>query len=403
MDLKQYSQLDGLAIGELVNGGEVSRSEVRAAAVAAIELANPAINAVIETFQPSDSVDGRRGGDTAAPFAGVPFLLKDLGAHDAGVTFELGSRLTAGLRAPPFASELVNRFRSAGVDIIGRTNVPELGSSCTTEPLLHGPTRNPWNLDRTPGGSSGGAAAAVAAGIVPMAHANDAGGSIRWPAACCGLFGLKPSRNLNPVGPDAGLALAGLACEHVVSRTVRDSAAMLDGTAGPDVGAWTYTPRHPGSYLEAIGSPPKPLRIALNLTPTFPPTVIQPEVVDAVRDAAALCESLGHRVEEATVELDAEPMLRAFSIIWSVGLRGAVEGLSLFTGRKPSDETLEPHVMAAYRDAGANSATEMLWALEQMNTVSRAYGRRVIRRERQYLVDCCRSVLRQTRRARSEC
>lgn len=370
MKLSEYAELDGLAVGRLVREGAVSRTEIRDVALDAIDLCNPALNAVIEVYRDADVT-----GDSSELFAGVPFLLKDIGSHDAGVLFEMGSRLSAGLRAPPFASELVNRFRKSGVVILGRTNVPELGSSCTTEPILYGPTRNPWNLGRTPGGSSGGAAAAVASGMVPIAHANDAGGSIRWPASCCGLFGLKPSRNLNPVGPDAGLALNGLACEHIVSRTVRDTAAMLDETAGPDVGAWCYTPRRAGSYLEAIATPPRPLRIALNLSPNFPPATIEANVVDAITDVARLCESLGHQVEVATLDMDSEPLLRAFAIIWSSSLRTGIEGLSLATGRVPGPDTIEPHVLAAWRDAADYDVTDVMQALDTMNVASRAYGR----------------------------
>lgn len=372
MDLADYARFDGLGLGQLVRAGDISAAELAEVGLKAVATLNPSLNAVIEVYGDAAAKTAPR---PEGAFAGVPFLLKDIGSHDAGVTFELGSRLTQGMVAPPFASELVNRFRATGLTVIGRTNIPEMGSSCTTEPLLHGPTRNPWNLDRTPGGSSGGAAAAVASGMVPIAHANDAGGSIRWPAACCGIFGLKPSRNLNPVGPDGILAVSGLAAEHIVSRTVRDSAAMLDATAGPDAGAWCYTPRHGGSYLDDHVAEPRPLRIGLNLDARFPPTNVSPEVVDAIRHSARLCESLGHHVEEADFAFDHETMLEAFSIIWSCNLRGGVEFLAQMTGRAISDETLEPHVLAAWRDAEHVSATRFDWALNQMNIVARAYGR----------------------------
>lgn len=370
MKFTDYAQYDGLGLAALVRAGEVSARELAETSLKAVAALNPALNAVIETYieAPAAAVT------TEGPFAGVPFLLKDIGSHDADVTFELGSRLAQGLKAPPFASELVNRFRATGLTVIGRTNIPEMGSSCTTEPLLYGPTRNPWNTDRTAGGSSGGAAAAVASGMVPIAHANDAGGSIRWPAACCGIFGLKPSRNLNPVGPDAALALNGLAAEHIVSRTVRDTAAMLDATAGPDVGAWCFTPRHGGSYLDDHVRDHRPLRIGVNLDARFPPTTVSAEVVDAIRQSAALCETLGHHVEEADFTFDHEMMLEAFSIIWSCSLRGGVEFLSGLTGRPIGEDTLEPHVLAAWRDAEGVSATRLDWALGQMNIVARAYG-----------------------------
>ena len=373
MKLGEYSGFDGLGLAALVRNQEVTPEELAQTALRAIQVANPALNAVIEVYDPPESGAAYVGAEPG-PFAGVPFLLKDIGSHDANVKFELGSRLARGLRAPPFPSELVRRFRSSGVAIVGRTNIPELGSSCATEPLLYGPTRNPWNLERTPGGSSGGAAAAIAAGIVPIAHANDAGGSIRWPAACCGLFGLKPSRNLNPHGPDEALAVNGLAAEHVLTRSVRDSAAMLDVTAGPDVGAWCYTPRFPGSYLQAIQRPPDSLRIALDLDAKFPPTTLDPQIVRAVRATGVMCESLGHRVEEATVEFDHEAAFEALGIIWASGLRASVEALSALTARPVSEETVEPHIMAAYRYTEGLSAVRLQWALEKMNTVARAYG-----------------------------
>lgn len=372
MNLDEYSSYDGIELAGLVRKGDISALELAKTGLAAIEKINPQINAVIETYEvatdlPQPAIDGT--------FAGVPFLLKDIGSHDAGVKFELGSRLAQGLLAPPWASELVSRFKSSGVTVLGRTNIPEMGSSCTTEPLLYGPTRNPWNLSRTAGGSSGGAAAAVAAGLVPIAHANDAGGSIRWPAACCGLVGLKPSRNLNPVGPDEALALNGLAAEHIVSRSVRDTAAMLDVTAGPDAGAWCYTPRIEGSYLAGSQRSPGKLRIALSLDPKFPPTTLEPEVVDAIRDTAQLCRDLGHEVEEANLDFDHEAMLRSFALIWSVSLRGGVEAISAMTGRSIGPDSLEPHVLAAWRDTENVSGVELNAALAQMNMVSRAYGK----------------------------
>lgn len=372
MNLSEYARYDGLGLADLVRRKQVSAAELAETGLRAIALANPAVNAVIETY--TDAAGRLPPQAPDAPFGGVPFLLKDIGSHDANVRFELGSRLAQGMMSPPVASELVRRFQASGVTVLGRTNIPELGSSCSTEPLLYGPTRNPWDLTRTPGGSSGGAAAAVAAGMVPIAHANDAGGSIRWPAACCGLFGLKPSRNLNPVGPDAALALNGLAAEHIVSRSVRDTAAMLDVTAGPDAGAWCWTPRLQGSYLAALQAPVGRLRIALDLTPVFPPTLLDSEVVAAIRDTAALCESLGHEVEEAAPSFATEPLLEAFAIIWSTSLAAGVEALSQLTGRQPSADTLEPHVLVACRDAAQVSAAKLQWALEQMNLASRAYG-----------------------------
>src|SRR4029453_9153911 len=199
------------------------------------------------------------------PFAGVPFLLKDLLAEYAGVRFTEGSAFIDGRYTPESDSELTRRLKRAGLIIIGKTNTPELGILPTTEPKLFGPTRNPWSLGLTPGGSSGGSAAAVAAGLVAMAHANDGGGSIRIPASCCGLFGLKPTRGRNPLGPYYGDLFSGLVVEHAVTRSVRDSAALLDATAGPDLGDPYHAPTQGDRYQHEVSRPPGRLRIAFAL------------------------------------------------------------------------------------------------------------------------------------------
>lgn len=374
MKVQEYAQHDGLGLAELIRKKQVSRPEVVEAGLLAIHTANATLNAVIESYEQEARAAAHAPIDPNSPFAGVPFLLKDIGSHDANVRFELGSRLAQGLRSPPFASELVRRFRAAGVVVLGRTNVPEFGSSCTTEPRFHGATRNPWNPDRTSGGSSGGAAAAVASGMVPIAHANDAGGSIRVPASCCGLFGLKPSRNLNPVGPDAALPLNGLAAEHIVSRSVRDTAAMLDATAGPDVGAWCFTPRLAGSYLEEACVPPGRLRIALNLVPCFPPGRIDSEIIELTLASAGLCKSLGHEVEEIGALFEPSPALEAFGIIWMTSLRAALEAIAGLSGKAVNADTVEPHIFLAWHDAEQITASRLQWALEQLNVISRAYG-----------------------------
>src|SRR5688500_1893620 len=227
----EYVDYDGLGLAELVRYREVAAIEVLEAAIARIERLNPSLNAVVTKVYDEARAEAQTP-DAQAPFAGVPFLLKDLGGAQAGVPLSAGSRFFAHAPAPADA-EIVKRHKRAGLMILGRTNTPEFGLSATTEPVLFGPTRNPWDLARTPGGSSGGSAAAVAAGLVPVAHASDGGGSIRIPASCCGLFGLKTTRNRNSFAPYAGEGLAGCSVEHVVSRSVRDSAAALDASAGP--------------------------------------------------------------------------------------------------------------------------------------------------------------------------
>src|SRR5438093_7766264 len=245
------------------------------------------------------------------PFAGVPFLLKDLLAEYAGVRFTEGSAFVDGRYTPDTDSELTRRLRRAGLIIVGKTNTPEFGILPTTEPRLFGPTRNPWNLGRTPGGSSGGSAAAVAAGMVAMAHANDGGGSIRIPASCCGLFGLKPTRGRNPLGPHYDDIFGGLVVEHVVTRSVRDSAAMLDATAGPDLGDPYFAPPPARPYLEEVSRPPGFLRVAFTTSATTG-VPVHADCVHAVRDAAKLCAQLGHDVTEATPALEGDTISQAF-------------------------------------------------------------------------------------------
>ena len=256
----EYVEYDGLGLAQLIHARQVSAGEVLEAAIARIEQLNPHLNAVVTKVY--DQARGEAAAlDRDAPFAGVPFLLKDLGGALAGVPLTGGSRFFANAPAPADA-EIVTRHKRAGLMILGRTNTPEFGLSATTEPVLFGPTRNPWDLTRTAGGSSGGSAAAVAARMVPLAHASDGGGSIRIPASCCGLFGMKTTRSRNTMAPYAGESLAGCSVEHVVSRSVRDSAAALDATAGPAPGDPYYAPPPARPFLDEVGTSPGCLRIA---------------------------------------------------------------------------------------------------------------------------------------------
>jgi amidase len=252
--------LDATAQAELVRTKQVKPAELLDAAIERIERINPQLNAVITPMYE----EARRVSESNlpnGPFTGVPFLLKDLGAGYAGVRQAQGSEYLKDF-VSPFDSELTSRYKRAGLVIAGKTNTPEFGLVPTTEPRLFGATRNPWDTGHSVGGSSGGSAAAVAAGIVPMAHANDGGGSIRIPASCCGLFGLKPSRARVPLGPLLGDMMGGLVCEHAVTRSVRDSAALLDATAGPEVGDPYYAPPQERPYVKEVGADPGKLRIA---------------------------------------------------------------------------------------------------------------------------------------------
>src|SRR5262245_46098664 len=297
----EFERYDGLGLAELIRTKEVTAEEVLAATLERIDARNPAINAVV-TRMDDKARAAIRAGLPDGPFKGVPYLLKDLGALYTGVITSFGSKLFAGF-VPDHDSEIVARMKRAGLVIVGKSNTPEMGISPSTEPRLHGATRNPWSVGHSAGGSSGGAAAAVAAGILPMAHATDGGGSIRIPASACGLFGLKPTRARNPAGPDAGEGWSGASIGHAVTRSVRDSAALLDATSGPDVGDPYWAPPPARPFLDEVGRDPGHLRIALTVKPWFD-TPVDPECVEATHNAGKLSASLGHHVEEARPEIN---------------------------------------------------------------------------------------------------
>lgn len=342
MGFSEFGSYDGLGLAELVSRGEVSASELVEEAIQRIERHNPLLNAVVTRMyelareRASSQPEPGEGG----PYQGVPFLLKDILGDHEGVPTTLGSRFMQGSVAAQDA-ELVVRYKRAGLIPLGKTNVPELGTMPTTEPQLSGPARNPWDTSHSTGGSSGGSAAAVAAGIVPLAHANDGGGSIRIPASCCGLVGTKPTRARNPLGPLLGDSLGGLGCEHVVTRTVRDSAAVLDCTAGPDLGDpyWAPPPERP--YLEEVSRDPGRLRIACwTRDPRGEP--IDSECAAAAGEIARLCAELGHEVEERKPEFSMDAFEQAFLDVWAVGNAAGIDGAALALGRTPSPELFEP-------------------------------------------------------------
>jgi amidase len=372
MHLSEYVKFDGLGLAELVRRREVKAEELLGVALKAIEAVNPRLNAVIGVLEDEARTTLARG-VPQGPFAGVPFLFKDLVLHGAGIPTELGSRLFRGL-VFPHDSTLMTRFRKAGLVPLARTNTPELGFNATTEPVLHGATHNPWNLEFSTGGSSGGSAAAVSAGIVPLAHANDGGGSIRIPSSLCGLFGLKPTRGRTPVGPDAAEALNGHAIEHIVSRTVRDSAAMLDATQGPDVGDpyAIVSPARP--YLEEVKREPGRLRIAFSRAGSTG-LVPSPECVAAVEDAARLCVELGHEVVEASPRYSPEAFEECLAAIWSSGLAGWVYGLASLVGRTPGPDLIEAGNWAVVEKGLSMSAMELQRGFAIQNHIARAVGR----------------------------
>ncbi len=363
-----YGDHDGLGLGKLVNAGEVEPVELLEAAIERIEALNPDLNAVVTKIF-DQALDGARSSAAKGPFAGVPFLLKDLGGALAGVPFTAGSRFFKDAR-PPTDSVLVERYKAAGLVPLGRTNTPEFGLSASTEPVLFGPTRNPWNRVRSPGGSSGGSAAAVAAGMVPLAHASDGGGSIRIPASCCGLFGLKTTRARNTLAPYLGESLAGCSVEHVVSRTVRDSAAALDASAGPAPGDPYMAPPPAGPFLAEVGRAPKQLRIGL-ATATFNGVPVDEDCIKAATDAARLCEDLGHRVEPAAPSFDAEAMDQAYNRLFAVGATANIRYRAEALGRELDPDGFERVTWAMIEQADRLNAADYVQLLNRLHAISR--------------------------------
>ncbi len=364
-----YGDLDATAMAGLVRTGEVSPLELVDEAIRRTEQVNGTLNAVItEMFDGARDAARRPPGD--GPFAGVPFLMKDFGAEVAGVRFTEGSVFLADY-VPEVDSELYARFCRAGLITIGKTNLPELAIGTTTEPRWHGACRNPWDTTRTTGGSSGGAGAAVAARIVPMAHGNDVGGSTRIPASCCGLVGLKPSRGRNSLAPHYGDLLSGFFAEHALTRSVRDTAALLDAVAGPAVGEPYVAPAPDRPFAEAVGADPGRLRIAFSTeTPLGDP--MDPECVAAIHAAAALCERLGHDVVEAAPRFDALELWQKFTTLLAAGAAWAIDDWARRIGRAPAEEHFEPFVWAFAERGRGSSAADYLLALQDVQREVRA-------------------------------
>ena len=368
----EYVEHDGLGLAELIRSGQVSAREVLDAAIERIEQLNPGLNAVVTKVYDEARAEAQAL-DRNAAFAGVPFLLKDLGGAQAGVPLSAGSRFFAHAAAPADA-EIVRRHRRAGLMILGRTNTPEFGLNASTEPVLFGPTRNPYDPTRSSGGSSGGSAAAVAARMVPLAHASDGGGSIRIPASCCGLFGLKTTRNRNSYAPYAGEGLAGFSVEHVVSRSVRDSAAALDATAGPAPGDPYYAPPPARPFLDEVGAPPGALRIAL-ATEAFNGVAVHPDCVAAARAAARLCEDLGHAVEEAAPSYDVEGLDANYNRIFAVGAAANIALRARAMGREPDAAGFERVTWAMVELGRQIAAPDYVMMLNRLHGISREIAR----------------------------
>ncbi len=353
----------------LVARGEATPLELVEAAVERARKTGPGLNALVTPM--FEIARERAAGPLPdGPFKGVPFILKDLLAGYAGVRMTFASRFLADY-VPDHDSELVTRHKAAGLVTIGKANASELGILPASEPELFGPCRNPWNPSLSTGGSSGGSAAAVAAGVVPMAHANDAGGSIRIPASCCGVFGLRPTRGRNSFAPDAGDVMSGLVVEHAVTRSVRDSAILLDATCGPAPGDPYYPPPPALPYAKEVRRDPGRLRVGFTVKPPVP-TEVHGDCVKAVESVAGLCEELGHDIEEMVVELDAAAVTRAFTTVYMSGAAWTVDAMAMLTGNTPSQDLLEP-LTWAMREAGRSiSASDYLLAVTTLQGMGRA-------------------------------
>lgn len=364
----EYQDYDAIGLAELVRGGQTTPTELLDTAIERIETLNPVINAVNRKMYDEARASIERGLPDG-PFTGVPFLLKDLRAAYEGVPTTAGSAFFAD-KVAPHDSELVRRYRNAGLVIVGKTNTPEFGGAPTTEPSLFGPTRNPWNLEHSSGGSSGGSAAAVAAGIIPAAHGSDGGGSLRIPAGCCGVFSLKPTRGRNPAGPDFGEAWNGLSAEHVISRTVRDNAALLDATAGPSPGDPYSVPPAKESFLASVSRPPGRLSVAMTASTAAGPA--HPDCVAAVEDTAALLEELGHEVTEDSPDWDRATVGAAFRLLIAANVMAGIDEYAELKGRHPRDGELENVIAVLGAESYESTSVDMVRATWAMHRAGRA-------------------------------
>lgn len=367
-----YEDYDAIGLAELVRAGEVKPAELLDAALSRADAHEPTLHALVHRFDDlarQAIADGLPDG----PFTGVPFILKNTGFEMEGTVLSTGSNLFRDNLSARDGT-LVARYKVAGLVILAKSNTPEFALSFTTEPDAFGPSRNPWDTTRSPGGSSGGSTAAVAAGYLPMANTSDGAGSTRLPASHCGLFGFKPSRMLNPLGPVVVEAIAGMSTPHAASWSVRDNAALLDATAGPDMGDPYFVPVPKESYLSQVARDPRPLRIGF--TPDSPlGTPVDPECRRVAEAAARLCEALGHTVEICEPGYDAHALKTAWRIIVGVNVAPAVEGRGRALGLADPLSSIEPVNAEWVREARALPATAYLGAVNTLHQTARALGR----------------------------
>ena len=372
MRIDEYVGFDGLGLAALIRGGEVSAAELLDTALAQA-VATDGLGAVVDV-QEAVARASIAAGLPAGAFTGVPFLLKDLGCEAIDFPTSMGSGLFREHRYG-YDSELYTRLRAAGLVTFGRTASPELGIGPTTEAKVYGrPTRNPWQQQHIAGGSSGGSAAAVAAGVTPVAHGSDGGGSVRIPASSCGLFGMKPTRALLPDGPASGEGWAGMAIDGFLTRSVRDTAALLDATVGPDLGAPYYAPALPGTFVEALTRPPRRLRIAVS-TRSFTGAAIHADCVAAVEHTARLCEALGHELVPVDPSIDIVRFMHAWSSIVACGTQLAVRSGQAALGRPATTDDTERVTRLACELGATISGADYLESIDVVHALGREMAR----------------------------
>ena len=367
---KEYPKYDAIGLAELVRNREISANELIDEAITRIEKANPLLNAVVTKLY--DEVKKEIDlGLPDGPFKGVPFLLKESEQY-AGAPITFSSRYIVENNCE-YDSEIVSRYKNSGLAILGKTNAPEFGLSGTTESVLFGPCRNPWDTNLSPGGSSGGTACAIASGMVPIGQGSDGGGSIRIPASCCGVVGMKTTRGRNPVGPRQGEIWSGLVVKNVLSKTVRDSAALLDVTAGPDVGAPYYVPTPDESFLSQTNKEPIPLKIAFSTIPSSG-VKVDKECVDAVQNTLQLLEDMGHAVEEVKLNYidDAGAYWKAFFVIMMANTQAAINSYNQKSGRgKPNHKLIEKVNWLNLQWGKFNSAVDLVESINILHSTGR--------------------------------
>lgn len=375
MNVEEYITYDGLGLAELVKKKKVTPRELLELAIKQVEHYNPKINAVIHTFFESARKEAKEGTFNGV-FAGVPFLIKDLGVELANEPIYKGNRFRYQQVSnndrffPTQNSELISRYKKTGLIPLGKTNTPEYGVAFVTEPAVFGACNNPWDLSRTSGGSSGGSAAAVACRIVPIAHGNDGGGSIRVPASCCGLFGMKPSRGRIPMGPKYAEYWHGLSIDHVLTLSVRDSAAMLDETSGIDAGAPYDSPHTSRPFIEEIEKPPGKLRIAATTEP-FLPSSVNEDCIQAFQETFDVLKQAGHEVIEKAPNIDGKAFAKAFAIMTAGAVAADIEEEEAFFGIKAKFEDFELPIWGLRLLGKSLSAAELEASIRLLKTTHR--------------------------------